>query len=50
MEVSRLIEYLLSYDGDTEVAISVNSMTFEHITDVNDEDYEDGKIIYLEGR
>lgn len=49
MTVNQLIEVLSSFDGDTEVLLSTNSMTFKHILDVSTEDYEEGNIIYLEG-
>lgn len=49
MTVSELIEVLCAYEGDAEVLISTNPMTFKHILDVSDEDYEEGKILYLEG-
>lgn len=49
MTINQLIEVLSAYEGDTEVLISTNPMTFKHILDVSDEDYEEGNILYLEG-
>lgn len=49
MSTKELIEILNTYEGDTEVLISTNPMTFKHILEVNDEDYVVRDIIYLEG-
>lgn len=49
MTVKELISELQCYEEDAEVLISTNSMTFKHILEVSDEDYEEGKILCLEG-
>lgn len=49
MTIRELIEVLSDYDGDAEVLLSTNSMSFKHILNVADEDYQEGNIIYLEG-
>lgn len=49
MTIRELIETLSNYDGDAEVLLSTNSMTFKRILEVSDEDYEEGNILYLEG-